>query len=474
MALQLRDYQRELVDKCREAFRAGHRSIILQMPTGSGKTPCAGAVAQGLAANGLSLLALVHRQELVGQFALNLDRAGLGGRYGIIASGRAPSPWAPFQVGSIPTIYRRRFMPDVIDLKPHMVVVDEAHHVRAGTWDAVLALFPNALLLGLTATPARLDGKPLGGRGGRFQHLIEGPSIQWLVAHGWSAPITLKYAGRGILTRGVKKTAGDYNRRDLGERVNHRAVVAPVAAFEKHAADRRAIFFGVNRQDSERVANLFRERGIKAAHVDGKTPTDTRERIIDEFREGHLQVLCNVDIVSEGTDIPMCDCILMGLPTKSVVRYLQAAGRGVRVDHGRDCVFIDLVGNVWRHGAPDIDRHWRIDGAEPEESEKAAETRVTMRVCVHCATVYPGSRGACPSCGREQPLEIPKHLDVELLTRDGDTSIAPGPRNRMAELRSELRKLLRAGGGRAEIRELRDRYGMSTRWERNAVETFSL
>ena len=468
MALLLRDYQDDLVDKLRAAFKI-HRSVVLQMPTGSGKTACAGAVAQGLAARGLPLLALVHRHELVNQFTDTLERVGLGGRYGVIAAGRAPSPWASLQVASIQTLHRR----PTLNLKPALIVIDECHHARAATWSEVLGRFPQARLLGLTATPARLDGKPLGLH---FDHLVEGPSIGWLVVHGWCAQTTMKYVGRGILTRGMAKTAGDYNRKALGEALNRRAIAAPVKAFLTHARDRRAIFFGINTQDSKQVAELFGTSGIKAVHVDGKTPPKQRDRALREFAGGTVQVLCNVDIVSEGTDIPLCDCIIMGRPTLSLVRYLQEAGRAGRIEHGRDALIIDCVGNIWRHGAPDKERRWTLQGAEPAEpKEKGPSDRGGMRVCVHCATVYPASRGGtCPTCGKDQPLDIPEHLDVELLTRDGDTPVAAKPVNVMTQIRNELRRVIREGGGRRDIQELRERFGMNENWERNAISALRL
>ena len=463
--LELRDYQALLVPELREGFIT-YRSICLQMPTGSGKTAIAGAIALGLARNGRSLLALVHRDELVDQMCATLDKVGLRGHYGIIAASRAPSPWAKLQVASIQTLYRR----DHLELNPSIVVVDEAHHAKARTWEAVLDRFPRARRLGMTATPRRLDGKPLGTH---FDHLVEGPSIPWLVAHGWLAPTTTKYVPRGVLTKGIRNVAGDYSRKDLGEQLNRKAIAAPVKAYLDHGPDRRAIYFGINTQDSEQVAALFREHGVTAVHVDGRTPKGERRQAVNEFRDGHIQVFCNVDIAGEGTDFPICDCVLMGLPTLSETRYLQQAGRAMRPEHGRDALIIDLVANVGRHGWPDDKREWdlTLDTSE-KEGAKAPRQNVNMRVCVHCATVYQSRRGECPSCGKKQPLETPKHLDIELMTRDKDEPITSRPS--MAEVRKELRRVVRDGRGRAGIREVRDRFGLNPRWEENAIAALGL
>ena len=461
----LRDYQEECLQNLREAFKT-HRSVILQLATGAGKTAVAAAVAQGLSSRGRSLLALVHRRELVEQFAGTLEKIGLEGRYGIIASGRAPTPWARFQVASIQTLHRRE-----LDLNPRYVVVDECHHAKAKTWEEVLSRFPKSKILGLTATPGRLDGKPLGDH---FDHIVEGPSMQWLVAHGWLAPVTLKYVSRGILTKGVRKTAGDYNRVQLGEQLNRKVIAAPVRAFFKYASDRRTIFFAINRRDSEQVAESLRARGVRAAHVDGKTTKRFRDQIMAEFRRGDIQVLCNVDIVSEGTDVPQCDCVMIGLPTLSVVRYLQMNGRPMRPDHGRDALSLDLVGNFWRFGRPDDPRKWYLNLNQYEGSDSdVTVSRANMKVCVYCATVYEGWRTQCPACGREKVLPTPEHLDVDLLD-DDEGSMDPKPRGMMSNVRKDLRDVIRNGRGRAGIQEIRQKYGLPARWETNAISALNL
>ena len=465
--ITLRDYQEECLAKLRLAF-GRVRSVILQLATGAGKTPIAAAIAEGLAARGYSMLALVHRRELVDQFAETLERVGLHGRYGIIASGRAPTPWAHFHIASIQTLHRRQ-----LDLNPRYVVVDECHHAKAKTWEEVLGRFPESKILGLSATPGRLDGKPLGDH---FEEIVQGPSIEWLVAHRWLAPTTLKYLPRGIVTRGVPHVGGDYNRKQLGKQVSDRVIAAPVNAFFKYARDRRVIFFGINRQDSQAVADKLRERGVRAAHVDAKTPATLRDQLVNEFRNGDIQVLCNVDIVGEGTDFPMCDCVMMGVPTMSLTKYLQMAGRYMRPDHGRDGMLIDLVGNFWRagFGRPDLPRRWYLHTAENRNS--ASEVTVpstSQKVCVGCATVYPARLPACPSCGLEKTMPLPKHLDIDLID-DDEGGIINKPTSVMSDVRRELRSLIRNRGGRAAVQEIRQKYGLNLRWEKNAISALNL
>ena len=463
--MQLRDYQQDLRQQLRDAFKT-YRSVIMQLPTGGGKTAVAGAIADGLSSRGHGLLALVHRHELIAQFCKTLDDVGLGNSYGIIAAGRAPTPWAPMQVASIQTLHRRKH----IELDPKYIVIDECHHAKAKTWESVLNRFPRAKLLGMTATPGRLDGKPLGDH---FEKIVEGPSIAWLVAHGWLAPTTIKYVSRGILTRGMKRLGGDYRKDELGKQLNKKVIAAPLRAFESYAKDRRAIFFAVNRRDSKDVAELFCNRGYRAQHIEGNTPKPARDRIMREFRDGVIQVLCNVDIVSEGTDVPMCDCIMLGLPTLSLTRYLQHVGRGMRMEHGRDNLVLDLVGNFHRHGRPDIPRHWDLHQRADDETKQDRVVLPRQKVCVHCATVYPANKATCPTCGQEQPIDTPEHLDIDLIGDD-----VPGGRRQsvttMASVRQELQRVIRSGGGRPAIHELRERYGMTERWETNAIEVLNL
>ena len=467
MSLVLRDYQEEVLGRLRDAFKR-YRSVILQMPTGSGKTGVAAAVAEGLAKNGRSMLALVHRRELVDQFCETLEQVGLHGRYGVIASGRAPTPWAKFQVASIQTLYRR----ESLGSTPRYLVVDECHHARAKTWESVLSRFPNSKVLGLTATPSRLDGKPLGEH---FEEIVEGPSIQWLTAHGWLAPITMKYAPRGISTKGIKTVAGDYNKKEVGERIDRKAIVAPVRAFLKYARDRRTIYFAVNTQDSEDVCSLLRQHGVRASHVDGETPVGLRRTIIGDFKRGDAQVLCNVDIVGEGTDVPQCDCVMLGSPTKSVTRYLQWCGRPVRPDHGRDALILDLVENFWRHGRPDTPRKWflHLDQSATNEASEVTVANTAQRVCEECATVYPSTRKQCPNCGESKTLPKPRHLEIDLT--EGDIGgMDPKSKNSLAQVRNDLMAVVRQGGGRGAIREIREKHGLTARWESNAISALNL
>ena len=461
---KLRDYQEKCVEDLREAFRSV-RSVILRLPTGTGKTAVAGEIARLIAERGNGVLALVHKRELVRQFCSTLDRVGLGGQYGVIAAGRAPSPWARFQVASVPTLHRRKAQ----NLNPRLVIIDECHHVKAKTWEEVLERFPTTKFLGLTATPERLDRKPLGDH---FDSIVHGPTIAKLVEDGWMAPVTLKYAPQGLSTKGIKRNkSGELDPKQLGSRITKKVVVSAVNSYRRYGPDRLAIFFAVNRAHSKAVAEEFNSVGIRAAHIDGDTDSRLRDRRMAEFSAGEIRVLCNVDIVSEGTDVPMCDCVMMGCQTQSITRYLQWAGRPSRPDHGRDNLVLDLSENYWIHGRPDDERMWSLDEiVETPNSGEPAKPSNT-RCCKNCATVFPSYMGRCPDCNQEYTLDPPEQVDAELL---GDSQPSEADSFPMAMVRKELRKAIRRGNPKEGVSYIKEKFKLTDKWEKTTLEVLGL
>ena len=462
--IEPRSYQTSCINQLRDAFQI-HRSVILEMKTGLGKTVVAGGIAAMLAANGHGALALVHKRELVRQFCKTLNDAGLQGQYGLIQSGVPESPWQKFHVGSIPTLYRRKLP----WMNPKVVIVDECHHAKAKTWENTIRRFPNSKILGLSATPGRLDGKPLGDL---FDYIVHGPSFEWSVENGYLAQTVLVYDREyaNFDTKGVGTQAGDYNKKQLGKRVSKRIVADAVHAYLKHAKGQSAIFFGVNTSHSEEVAEKFRAAGVTAEHVDGTTPDKLRDEIMARFGSGDTLVLCNCDIVSEGTDVPRCSCVLDGQPTKSVQRFMQKAGRMMRPHEGLPGLYVDLVGNFWEHGCPDEERIYTLDGDNQGESVEVVSPPVRLRVCPECAKVYKASsRKPCPSCGAQPPpLDVPIAVERDL------TVAPPGTGgSKKASLRREIQKIMRTKKGvaaRSALEELRVAHGCSTQWKNNMIK----
>ena len=385
----LRPYQEDAVGELRDAVRR-HRSAVYVLPTGGGKTVVAAEVARlGVTRSSRTLL-LVHRRELVRQAVDTLTASCPDVEVGVEAAGWRSWPVAPLQVGMVQSIVRRRW-----DVKPDIVIVDEAHHARAKTWENVLARWPAAARIGLTATPQRRDGK---GLAEHFAVMVEGPTIPELVEGGWLAPVETYTIPVGLKLAGLKRDrGGEYRPGDVDQRVTTRVVAGAADAYLAHAGGRKAIFFGVTIRHSRSVCDELRRRGVRAEHVDGGDPVSRRDRIMDEFRDGAVDVVCNADLISEGFDAPACEVVILGAPTRSVTRYLQQAGRCMRPAPGKVAAVLDLAGIVHSLGLPDEVRDWSLeDGERRPEPRRGTAVR---RTCADCRRAFYGT--VCPGCGHD-------------------------------------------------------------------------
>ena len=462
--MELRDYQKEGVNQLRKAFRS-HQSALYQLPTGAGKSPIAGYIAAALAKRGRRVLILVHRRELVRQFSETLSDVGLAGQFGIIASGWAPTPWARFQLGTVQSAVRRQ----ITHFDPRMVIVDEAHHMKAKSWETVVGQFPDAKLLGMTATPGRLDGKSLGDH---FEVLIQGPSIQELVQAGWLAPMRVLQASQGLSIQGVKKLAGDYSKRELGERVTDRVVVAAAWAYQKFTPGTKAIFFGVNIPHSQSVAESLRSQGVRAEHLDAHTPVSHRDKIMEEFARGQVKVLCNCDLFSEGVDVPACETILAGRPTASVTLFLQQAGRAMRPEPGKTAALVDLAGNTWRLGLPDEERFWSLAGTNQGAPKDVVPPGRRIRCCGGCSGLYPSRSSECPHCGHPYVLPVPREVETDMI--EAETRNRRKARHKSKAVRRRIYEVLRSGEGYTGLANLGRELGYSPLWACRMAENLKI
>ena len=355
--LQLRDYQLTDVERLRDEFRKGARAPIYQLATGGGKTVVFSHIIQAAAMRGRRTGVFVHRRELIKQTSNKLDWTGTA--HGIMAAGLDRDHDALVQVLSIQSAVNRK-LPDF-----DFIVIDEAHHARAETWHKLLASQTKARLLGVTATPARTDGKGLGVKwGGLFDSMVCGPSMQELVDAGHLAPSKCFVPARLIDTRGLKKVAGDYRLDELAARAS---VVTgdAIREYRDKALGRTAIAFCVNVEHAQNVASAFSAAGFRAACVHGKTPKDERDRLIAGLGDGSLDILTSCELISEGLDVPAVGAVILLRPTHSLIMALQQIGRGMRPAPGKDClVVLDHAGNTVKHGLPEEDRDWSLDGVE--------------------------------------------------------------------------------------------------------------
>ena len=396
--LTLRDYQVADIEALREAYRKGAKAPLYQLATGGGKTVVFSHIVQSSAAKGKRVLVLAHRRELVKQASMNLTWCGVA--HGVMAAGMDRDHDAPVIVASIQTVVRR------LDKLPQfdLIVADEAHHAVSKTWSALLASQPKAKLLGVTATPQRLDGKGLGTHcGGPFDALVCGPATQDLVDAGHLAELRVYLPAAAIDVRGLRKVAGDYVEEELAERAGGVTGDA-VEEFKKLPDGTTAIVFCVTVKHAQDVARSFLNAGFNAKAVYGDMAKDERDAAIQGLGTGEIQVLVACEIVSEGLDVPSVGCVILLRPTKSLTMAFQQIGRGMRPKaDGGALVVLDHARNCLEHGLPTEPVAWSLDGVEKDPNKTPPEPWP----CLACRVLNSPGRQACAACGALKPWLCP-------------------------------------------------------------------
>ena len=355
----LRDYQIEICEKVNEAF-GKHRSVMMQMPTGTGKTVVlASLVKQYLNRDAdCAVLIVAHRIELIEQTGAFLSHFGID--YGVIAGGKRPAKFKRVMVASVQTLSKNLD----IDLAPSLVVIDEAHHALAKTYQMLWTAWPEAKFLGLTATPYRMSGE---GFTDLFEVLVDSWSVKQFIADGWLSPYDY-YSIRpdseeqqeidSLKKRGAD---GDFQMKELREKLDVRPSIERLfESFERFAFDKKGIIYAIDIAHAEHIAEYYRLQGVNAVAISSKTPAKERAEVIRTFKDGNrIQILVSVDLFSEGFDCPDVEFIQMARPTLSLAKYLQMVGRGLRPCKGKQCcMIIDNVGLYRTFGLPSVDRDW--------------------------------------------------------------------------------------------------------------------
>ncbi len=398
MIVSLRPYQEAAIQGVRDAFRAGHRAPLLVAPTGAGKTVMFGYVAAQSAANGKRVLILAHRKELIRQASRKLDDASV--THGIIAPGHTPTRDL-VQVASVQTLGRR--LTDPRYSAPDLIVVDEAHHAVAGQWRDIVTAYPAARILGVTATPERLDGKGLGiEAGGIFDQIVIGPAVSDLIAGGFLTPSRIFASADSPDLSGVRTRGGDFEAGALAEAMGRAAIVGDaVAHYTRHTPGQPAILFSPSVAHAEAMAAAFCAAGYRAVAASGATEARVRDAAIAGLGNGSVQVLCSCDLISEGLDVPAVSAVILLRPTKSLGLYLQQVGRGLRPAPGKThLTVLDHAGNTLRHGPPDLVRNWSLAGRPKKERDAVPPTRQ----CPECFAVH-SPEPECPECGFAYPVQ---------------------------------------------------------------------
>lgn len=399
----LRDYQGKAINDLRRTLSPRRRRVILQLPTGAGKTRIAAEITRLLTAKSHGqghALFLAPRRELVTQAAARIERHGV--TPGIIMAGESSDPERTVQVASFDTLHARAIRSSRIELPPaDLVIVDECHLALAESRKQILAGYPTAWVIGLTATPARGDGR---GLGEIFDAIVRGPSIKELVAAGHLVPLRYFAPSKPDLERMKFDRDGDYQAKELGHRMNSPALIGDIVVqWKRIAQGRSTVVYCVDRRHAENVLHAFLKAGVKAEELDATTPDKERKQILQRVNDGTTTVLVNIFIMSYGIDIPRLACAVLARPTRNITLYLQTLGRVMRtLDGKKDAIVIDHAGAIADNGFADEDIPWSLASKAPvkemlRQHQELQETPKPIE-CPNCHAVFHGQR-ACPVCG---------------------------------------------------------------------------
>lgn len=391
----LRPDQEEVRRKLRVALRSSS-SVLTFAPTGFGKTVLAAALIKMIFDAGKRVLFCVHRVDLITQTAKTFERFGIPFSY--VASGYHFNPYHRVFIASIPTLKNR-----LGKIPADYVFVDEAHLSAAAGWAKVANHYKGtrARLIGLTGSPERLDGKPLGDV---WDTLIMGPSVRWLIEQGHLSRYRA-FSPAGVDVSRVRVRNGDFVQSDIDEIMAGRAVLSgAVEHWRKYAWGKRTIAFAPSVARSEALAAEFRAHGIMAVALDGNTPQEDRRRAFLAFADRQIDVIVNCQLFCEGFDLSAqvdrdvtIEAVMQYSPTQSLAKHLQQLGRGLR-KKPEPAILLDLVGNLARLGLPDEEREWSLEGRK----KKTAEEKVIT--CPKCFAAHDPAP-SCPECGHAYPVE---------------------------------------------------------------------
>lgn len=386
--ITLRDYQENLYQKTRNAFKKGARRVLVVAPCGAGKTFLFAKMAENT--NG-EVLVLTHRQELLKQTQQLFKEHGIKARFSMILT-------EANRLGQYP--------------KPKLIITDEAHLSRSNSWVKVLDYY-DTFVCGFTATPVRLDGKPLGDI---YDTLVQEVSVKYLIENHRLAPYEY-YAPTAVETDGLRKQAGDFVISDMERLMSDRAIYSDVyKSWTTLAKGQKTIAYCVSVKHARKTAELFNSNGYSAVAIDGNTSDRERADIMERFREGKITVLCNVGIISEGISIDDVSCCLLLRPTESHALYWQQAMRSMRYQPNKVAIIIDCVGNYLRNPLPDADVEWSLTQSIKKRKQFDSEGNFTIRTCAKCFKVFK-TASICPYCGHEyktHPRELQRKEEIQL------------------------------------------------------------
>ena len=391
--IKLFDYQEDMKERIEKALRL-HRSVMAQMPTGTGKTYLLTAVIDSFVSNNPmeKVWIVAHRRELVSQIDETVRK------FHSYSASNASFLLSSVKAMSIQWLSKHY---DEIEEEPGLIVIDEAHHALAKTYKEMWERFPKAKFLGLTATPCRLNGK---GFTDLFDVLVQSLGVPEFISKGRLATydfVSIKSDGvtqRLIDSLQKRGADGDYQNKEMDMLLNKKPSIERLyRSLEEFGKDRKGIVYAINISHAQKITKLYQEHGVKAIAIDSKTPATERQQDIEAFKKGDIQVLVNVDIFSEGFDCPDVEFVQLARPTLSLAKYLQMVGRGLRVAKGKkNCVIIDNVGLYRVFGLPSQVWNWnamfegKLKVGKKKETDKEREFFLMSKV-QDCIQIHPDS-----------------------------------------------------------------------------------
>lgn len=386
--ITLYDYQQTMVNRTRTAFRTGFKAPLVVSPCGSGKSVIISEIVRMTTKNKKQVLFLVHRKELIEQIEQTFIKNDVDLTYA--------------KLGMVQTVVRRLDKTE----PPSLIVIDESHHALANSYKKIIDYFNKSLVLGFTATPVRLNG---GGMGDINDIIIEEVNAKFLIGNGFLAPYRY-YAPAMIDTDNINIRRGEFVNKDIEDEFNNKKIWGDVVKHYRKLADgEQAICYCSSIFQSQTMAETFNNEGIAAQHIDAKTPKQERTDLINQFRNGDIKILCNVDLIGEGFDVPDCSTVIMLRPTQSLSLYIQQSMRGMRFKPDKVSVIIDHVGNVERFGLPDMEREWSL---EPKKGSNKKTDGTEVKICKECFATVLSTDKVCGFCGAEFKVEI-EAIEIE-------------------------------------------------------------
>lgn len=398
MSFQLRDYQLDCLEKIKQSILNGNKSIVVQSPPRTGKTVIMSEIARRATAKGNRVMFIIHRQEVLDQAKATFE------------ANNVDMELASF--GMVQT-YTRRL--NTLE-EPSIIFVDEAHHALANSYQRILNAFPHALKLLFTATPTRLGHDQLDKVA---TDLVLGKSVKELIGQGFLAPFDYYSINDIDLKKLKKKSTGGYTNASMDEAISATVFGSVTEHYQRLAQGKQAVVYCHSVKSAKNIADEFRKLGISAAEIDGATDKKERERLISQFRNQEITILTNVELFTEGLDLPNVDCVIMVRPTDSLSLYLQFAMRCLNPRDGKKAIIIDHVANYMQHGLPSDDRDWKALMVSTTKRKRADDDRLNIIQCEHCLKVFEREEvtgNECPNCGMplRKKLSEPVTTQAEL------------------------------------------------------------